>query len=281
MNFESEGKELLLRSIPLLLIPCYALALAISFVSLPVLPQDPGYHHFADSRAWMGVPNAADVLSNLAILLPALWGLRLTLDGGASGDRFRHAGERMLAGLFFSALVLTAAGSTWYHLAPNDTRLFWDRLPLGLAFTTLIALLIAERTPVGRVDMLMLFLWALAGPLAVIWWHAGPTGDLRPYFLLHGFMFLCPPLLAGMASPYPQARSHLLWAWLLFILAMAGDRFDHAMHDLTGHLVSGHTLKHLFMGLAIAVLAHMLAIRGKEAHFARDGNNRMGVTKLR
>lgn len=249
--------------LPQLLLPGYALALALAFLWLPPLAQDPGYHRFSDARSWHRIPNFADVASNLAILVAALWGLKV-VGGRASRDRvFRTPIERRFATLYFAALVLTAFGSAWYHLAPDNARLFWDRLPLGLAFTTLPALLIAERIPLSRAGPPMLYLWMLLGPASVLYWHLGELageGDLRPYFLLHAFMFVLPPLLIALTTPYTHNGRYIA-AYLLFVLAMVCDRLDSAIFDLADGLVSGHTLKHLFMGVAIGVLAHMIAIR--------------------
>ena len=252
-----------LDRVPLLLLPCYVLALVIAFILLPALPQDLEYHRFADERHWLGIPNFPDVASNLAIFLPAVVGLILVNRAHMARRTFRTAFERTLATTCFAALVLTAIGSTWYHLAPDNNRLFWDRLPLGLAFTTLPALLIAERFPLSRPGRLMILLWVLTGPTAVIWWYLGELagqGDLRPYFLLHAFLILLPPALLARHSPYTGSALYAV-AYVLFLLAMAGDRLDQAVFDFTGGAVSGHTMKHLLTGLAIGMLASMFATR--------------------
>ena len=262
-----------LDRVPLLLLPCYVLALVIAFILLPALPQDLEYHRFADERHWLGIPNFPDVASNLAILLPAVAGLILVNRADLVPRTFRTSFERTLATTCFAALLLTAVGSTWYHLAPDNTRLFWDRLPLGLAFTTLPALLVAERFALSRWGRLMLLLWVLTGPAAVLWWQFGEVagrGDLRPYFMLHAFMLLLPPALLAMRTPYTRSRRYAV-AYLLFVLAMAGDRLDHAVFGLTHGLVSGHTMKHLLTGLAIGMLAYMFATRrhSQELPFAQ------------
>ena len=33
-------------------------------------------------------------------------------------------------------MLLTAVGSSYYHLAPDNERLFWDRLPMTIAFSS-------------------------------------------------------------------------------------------------------------------------------------------------
>ena len=39
---------------------------------VPPIPQAASYHEFADARAWLGIPRAANVLSNVAFLLAGL-----------------------------------------------------------------------------------------------------------------------------------------------------------------------------------------------------------------
>ena len=44
----------------------------INIISNKILtPQ--GYHDFADKRTFLGIPNFLDIVSNIAILLPALY----------------------------------------------------------------------------------------------------------------------------------------------------------------------------------------------------------------
>src|SRR6266516_3730666 len=63
-------------------------ALLLTFLAwtvLPAIPQDPGYHLFADQRQWLGIPHAADVLSNAAFVLVGLYGIaRLAARGRAA-----------------------------------------------------------------------------------------------------------------------------------------------------------------------------------------------------
>lgn len=87
-------------------------------------PQD--YHSFADSRGIGVIPNAIDVLSNLAFLIAGAVGLRLASRAPFPQQASLH--------LFAMGLVLTALGSAYYHWAPTDKTLLWDRLPMALAF---------------------------------------------------------------------------------------------------------------------------------------------------
>lgn len=129
--------------------------------------------------------------------------------------------------------------------------------------TCLIAWLLAERTWLRKSAISMLLPWIAVGPACVLWWYAGElsgNGDLRPYLVLYAFAFVVPPLLMRLPSPYNRHGTY--WtAYLAFVLGMVFDRLDHAIYALLGGLVSGHTLKHLLMGFAIALLARMLHVR--------------------
>ena len=117
-------------------------------MNLRVQPQD--YHQFADTRAWLGIENAADTLSNLGLLAVGIAGLAfLWRERGAVGSRrFGSPVELAPYFVFFAGIAATSAGSAWYHLAPGDARLAWDRLPMAVAFMSLLAAVIVERLSV-------------------------------------------------------------------------------------------------------------------------------------
>lgn len=249
-----------LRHLPVWLLPGYLAACALLFLVSAPLAQDLRYHNFADSRTVFGLENFADVTSNLAILVGGVWGLYACWRAGAN---FASAFERTLATLFFSALVLTAVGSAYYHLDPDTTRLFWDRLPIGLAFTTVLAWLLSERAAPTPCARRLLMLWLCVGPASVIYWYWSEvqgTGDLRLYLLLHLATLLLIPAVLCTPTRWTH-RHHYFAAYVAFVLGMTGDAFDREVLALLGGTVSGHTLKHVFMGLAAALLAHMILYR--------------------
>src|SRR5258706_12833060 len=108
--------------------------------------QDPNYHRFADDRAFLGIANAADTLTNAAFLVAGVLGLIFLWRERASGSRHFVVPEEMRAyWILFCAVTLTAFGSAYYHLGPDDARLTWDRLPMSLWFTPLLAATVSER----------------------------------------------------------------------------------------------------------------------------------------
>src|SRR3990172_9761336 len=125
-----------------------AAAVTAAYV-VPPIPQDPAYHRFADTRPLGGAANGWAVFSNLPFVLVGLWGLRQVLmaPAGASAP-FVESRERWPYVLFFAGVALTGVGSAYYHWAPDNARLVWDRLPLTIGFIALLAPILAERVSV-------------------------------------------------------------------------------------------------------------------------------------
>src|SRR3990172_8275919 len=74
----------------------------------PRFGQDPSYHSFADARALLGVPNAFDVLSNLAF---AAVGIAALLFLGRRPDAFVDRRERLPWLRPFVRVALPSAGA--------------------------------------------------------------------------------------------------------------------------------------------------------------------------
>ncbi|MBS0308584.1 MAG: hypothetical protein JSS58_06400 [Proteobacteria bacterium] len=242
--------------IPLVLVLCAAIGMLLH----GPIAQLPHYHAFADQRMLLGLPHAADVLSNLGFLLVAAWGWR-RLDADMP-NRLALRGWR----LFLLALALTSLGSGWYHLAPDNARLIWDRLPIALACAGLLAAMRAETKGGGRCDAPLL---ALAGIASVLWWQyteqAG-KGDLRPYLLLQTLPLVLIPLWQWIARA-PRADRLLFGAAIgLYVAAKIAELQDSPILALTG-ILSGHTLKHLLATLAAGLLVSRLA-KGAQSSLA-------------
>lgn len=224
----------------------------LAAVLLPALAQPAGYHAFADHSAWLGVPHAGDVLSNLPFALAGLAGFWLL---GRLQARTVGNGHRAALNLLFAGLLLTAAGSAWYHWQPGDGRLVADRLGMAAAFAGLLGLAAAERVS-GRAAGFLAVATLLGGALAVEVWRR--TGNLTPWVVLQAGGALLIAALAGLSAVPGALR--VRWAPVLaaYALAKAFELSDAAIHELTGHVLSGHSLKHL--AGAFAVLPVLLAL---------------------
>jgi hypothetical protein len=238
-----------------------AAAVTIACV-VPPIPQDPAYHRFADTRPLGAVANGWAVLSNLPFALVGLWGLRrvLTAPVGTSAP-FVESRERWPYALFFTGVALTGIGSGYYHWAPDNARLVWDRLPMTIGFMALLASIVAERVGVTA-GIVLLPVLLLAGAGSVAYWYAGESsgaGDLRPYALVQ---FAPAALIPLMLWLFPARYTHggyLVAAIVMYGAAKLFEALDGVIFSM-GHLLSGHTLKHL-----TAALAAWWLLRGLEA----------------
>jgi hypothetical protein len=239
------------------------------------IPQPSIYHHFADTRTWKGIPNAYNVLSNAAFLVVGLMGLAF-LRRGPTRDlegpfrpgahtAFESLRERPAYVLFFSGVLLTAFGSAFYHLAPSTPRLFWDRLPMAIAFSALFAAVIAERISIYWSRMLLIPL-VFAGIGSVVAWRLSEqqgAGDLRAYLFVQLFPLLAFPLIVLLFRPRYSRGMELLLVVFAYGIAKLLEHFDVPVWNLTQHTVSGHTLKHLVAAIACWLVLDMLKNRGR------------------
>ena len=220
---------------------------------------------FADGRAWHGLPNAMDVLSNLPFALVGCWGLyRL--------HRIDRAHQQALAEfplappasdppdntldcawLFFAGLIATAAGSAFFHLMPDASRLAADRAGMAVAFAGLIGVAVCERVS-QRAGWPAAWFVLAAGLLAAEVFHE--SGNVLPWAIVQfGGMALV--LTLALATPMRGAVGLKLgWVIFFYVLAKGFELADEPIYRLTGQLISGHSLKHLAASLAgLPVLA--------------------------
>jgi hypothetical protein len=223
------------------------------------IEQSASYHQFADGRALFGIANAADTLSNAGFVAAGLLGLWF-LWREASAPRLRRfvVPEEMRAWrALFIAVVMTGFGSAWYHMAPDDARLVWDRLPMSMAFTALVSIVISERIRL-TVGLRLLPALLVAGTGSVAWWRA--TGNLLPYVLLqYGCIAFAFAIVMTRRSRYTHGN-HVAGVLLLYAAAKAAECLDVPIFGLTG-VVSGHTLKHLLAVAGVLWLLRMLVLR--------------------
>ncbi|MFO0442075.1 MAG: ceramidase domain-containing protein [Betaproteobacteria bacterium] len=213
------------------------------------IPQDPGYHLFADGRSCLGIANFGNVGSNLAFLATGLAGLFAARRAG---------GARLSWQAFFTGVALVSAGSAWYHLKPSDATLFWDRLPMTLAFMALFSALLTEHLG-PAMEKRLLPAAAAVGGASLIWWLM--SGDLRIYLWVQAAPLLAVPYLLAAFPPRYTQRLWLLWGVCLYALAKVAEVRDYEIYAWSGMTVSGHTLKHLLAAAAAYCVVVMLKRR--------------------
>lgn len=237
-----------------------AILLFVVAASMPRVPQPAAYHNFADHRGWLGIPNFGDVVSNTGFAVVGIMGLYEMLRR-PSRIRFLDPREKWPYLLIFFGLLLTAVGSSYYHLAPDNARLVWDRLPMTIVFMSLIATLIAERINVRAGLTLLPFLLAI-GVGSVLQWRwseAQGQGDLRFYAGVQLYAMLA-VILALFLKPRYTRGSDLAVLAAFYVLAKLSEMFDSQIFSF-GQIVSGHTIKHIAAAVGSYWIFRMLERR--------------------
>ncbi len=239
-------------------------ALIVSICCLiPPIPQPLSYHLFADQRSFLGIPNLGDVLSNLPFAVIGIWGLVVLLRSHFSrrGGLFLDERETWPYLFVFAGLLLTAFGSTYYHLAPDNERLVWDRLPMTITFMAMVATVITERLNV-RLGLVLLPILLMVGFASVLQWYwseARGAGDLRFYAAMQVYSALV--ILLALFFPQRYTRGSDFGLVLgFYALAKALELCDVPIF-VALHIVSGHTLKHLAAAAAAFCILRMLQKR--------------------
>lgn len=196
------------------------------------------YNDFADQRALV-IPNAADVLSNLAYVAVGLVRIR----GGT--ETFRHA---LLWGL---ACIAVGFASAYFHWDRSMKRLVVDRLAMVVCggvivyqlFETQLNLHLESSSPVALVAAGVIWF----GPLLAWAHHTGLEREdkvrqrkgVDPTFVVYSLQQAATLLLVAMKLG--------VWHPLFFyyLLAKLAELLDKPIFLATGKRISGHTLKHL------------------------------------
>ena len=110
--------------------------------------------------------------SNLPFAVLGIWGIVLLLRSNPQriAEHFVDPQERWRYLFVFAGLLLTAFGSSYYHLAPDNARLVWDRLPMTITFMGMVAAVIAERISV-RLGLWLLPFLLCVGLASVFEWY--------------------------------------------------------------------------------------------------------------
>jgi len=253
----------------LLIIAATAAILLALFLFVPPVPQDPAYHDFADGRGLLGISNFGNVMSNLPFMVIGLWGIIFLL---------RHSRQVCLPGLeiaylvFFSGIFLTAFGSGYYHLAPANEPLVWDRLPMTIGFAGLFAVILGEYVSpvIGRAIVIPLLLLGVASVEYWAWTETQGAGDLRLYAVVQFLPMMLVPVILLTYKPAIGSAKYVWLMILFYALAKIAEQLDGVVFS-AGGLISGHSIKHLFAAMTPATMLYALMQRRRLPEAANDG----------
>ncbi|MFZ6818510.1 hypothetical protein [Undibacterium sp. Ji22W] len=258
----------------------FVLLMSTALILHGPITQYAHYHAFADTSSHWGIPNALDVLSNFPFAVVGIIGLIGIVATIFRAHDFKpyamNNGALQCAHFAFAlSICATSFGSTYYHLAPDDARLFWDRLPIALACASLLVAVHIEARNTSSIagaqnrratfleygELLIMLLFAI---VSVLWWQH--TGDLRLYLGLQVMAIILIPLWQFI---YPIARTHRIFfgmAIAAYVLAKLTEIGDAAILAHTG-LISGHSIKHLFAAGAAGLILYVWRIDNSEMKY--------------
>ena len=234
-----------IRARPLIILFGLAAVSLAALLLVPPIPQSQVYHGFADQRMLLGIPNFWNVVSNLPFILVGALGLR-------------HVRGSLSARIFFLGVFLTGFTSSYYHWAPSDWGLFWDRLPMTFAFMSILANVIEERVD-ARAGKFLLWPLAALGIISLLIWMR--FDDLRLYAWVQFFPCIAVPLMFWLLPPKYTATYLWFIAAGLYVLAKLLEHYDAAIYAALG-VMSGHPIKHA--AAAAACYAIYLAFRTRK-----------------
>ncbi|KAA3596236.1 MAG: alkaline phytoceramidase [Calditrichaeota bacterium] len=230
----------------------------LSFIAvffLPKIPQPTDYHNFADQRLIFGIPNFWDVVSNLPFVLIGLLSSIFILPK-VSKDKnlLPHLG-------FFVGVLLTGFGSAYYHFAPTTETLVWDRLPMTIAFTSFLSALLTERVneKFGLRSWIPFLLFGIGSVFYWAWTEQIGSGDLRPYILVQFLPIILALVILGIFQSKASEGKYFGGVILFYGISKICEHLDNEIFNF--FIFSGHTLKHIFAGIAVFWILAMLQKR--------------------
>ncbi|MFA5923311.1 MAG: ceramidase domain-containing protein [Methylococcaceae bacterium] len=231
----------------------------IAVFSMDPIAQDPAYHHFADRRGTLNIPNIYNILSSLPFVIIGIMGMRLVALGRASGGLVELQAVYMT---FFTGVFLTGFGSVYYHYHPDNQTLLWDRLPMTIAFMAFFSAIVGE-TISSQMALKLFIPLLVSGIASVVYWHVSELnghGDLRAYVLVQFLPILLIPLILWLFNSRLNGNKYIWGIIIAYALSKLMEFFDVRIYSALG-VISGHSLKHLVAAFAAFIFYRALRNR--------------------
>lgn len=229
----------------------------------PPIAQDPEYHNLADRRVIAGIPNFGDVVSNVAFLVVGVLGLWTLIQIRGDRSRLVEKQEAYPLAVAFTGTALIFIGSSYYHWAPANETLVWDRLPMTLTFMSIFSMVLVERISV-KTGIAFLIPLLVAGAASVAYWQVteqSGQGDLRPYALVQFLPVILIPVILWLFPARYSGTRYILEMIGWYMVAKVPEFLDAAIWGWTGGWIAGHSLKHCVAAWAVYALVRYLKHR--------------------
>lgn len=161
--------------------------------------------------------------------------------------------------IFFIGVTGIGLGSAYYHYNPSNSTLVWDRIPMTVAFMSFFSIVVGRYVN-NRAGALLLFPLVILGVASVFTWYAGELqghGDLRLYAIVQFYPTIAIPLIIVM-YPTPSSTKIKIAAIIIFYgIAKICEAQDDVIFS-AGEILSGHSWKHLFAAISIALITMIM-----------------------
>jgi len=227
--------------------------LALLFVE--PIPQDLDYHNFADMRAFFGINNFFDVLSNIPFALVAISGLLFVYKNSKSTSAAKTSSAWVI---FLLSILFVAVGSSYYHLNPTNETLTWDRLPMSVGFMAIFTLVLADYIH-PKIETWLLVPLCILGIFSV--YHWSQTDDLRLYAWVQFCTLSIVALVLFLYKPTTFRSKYLIYAFIFYALSKLTEYFDPQIYQYTQNIISGHSIKHILAAVGVYFFYQVLVHR--------------------
>jgi len=231
--------------------------------ALDPIPQDLRYHQFNDTRTFFGIPNFNDVASNVGFAVVGATGIITIVR--RRRELFVQSADVRPYLVFFIGVALVSLGSGYYHWAPSNDSLLWDRLPMSIAFMALSSAIVADRMNANAGNGWLLGVLVFLGLASLAYWDWTESlgrGDLRFYGFVQFYPMLALPIICWLfRDHYYTPVRYIVWLIAWYGLSKVLEFFDGAVFEMTGNVISGHSLKHLAAAVATFMVLRMLTSR--------------------
>ena len=229
----------------------------VAYVIAPI-PQWDRYHQFSDGRKLFFINNFTNVTSNLGFIVFGFYGVFAIFQNNLFDNKL----DLIPYFIFFFSIIFVGLGSSYYHWKPTTETLFWDRLPMSVAFMSLFSAIICDRiNRIAGIFFVMPIL-VVTGVGSVIYWHYTEmmaVGDLRLYGLIQFFPLFATPIILCLFRNYKYtATDSIYWILGLYICAKLFEYYDSNISSLFGGYLSGHSIKHLAASVSVILVLSML-----------------------
>ena len=114
-----------------------------------------------------------------------------------------------------------------------------------------------------KAGLMSLLLFLIMGIASVIYWEFTEIhgrGDLRPYIMVQYYPMLAIPAILFLFPARYSGSKELIGVFIFYGLAKSFELLDAEIFSI-GHIVSGHSLKHLASAAAAFWVIRMIRLR--------------------